>query len=78
MMAGAPVDVLRAEDIGKSYAGVQVLRGVGFALREGEIHGLVGENGAGKSTFIKILSGAREPSFQLQHRFPSAPCTTRQ
>lgn len=53
----APV-VLRAESIRKSYGHVQALKGVDFTARRGEVHALVGDNGAGKSTFIKILSGA--------------------
>ncbi|WP_212526080.1 sugar ABC transporter ATP-binding protein [Actibacterium sp. MT2.3-13A] len=48
---------LDAKDIVKSYGGVQALKGVSLALRAGEVHGLVGANGAGKSTFIKILAG---------------------
>lgn len=43
--------------IGKEFNGVWVLKNIDFDLKEGEIHSLVGENGAGKSTFIKILSG---------------------
>ena len=43
--------------ITKSFGGVQALKGVDFALRAGEIHGLVGENGAGKSTMMKIIAG---------------------
>ncbi len=58
-MPDAPL--LRATDIAKSYAGVRALRGVSFELRAGEVHALVGENGAGKSTFIKILTGAVRP-----------------
>jgi len=42
----------------KSFSGVYVLSNVEFDLKAGEVHALVGENGAGKSTFIKILSGA--------------------
>jgi ribose transport system ATP-binding protein len=49
--------VLVAEGLEKSFFGVQVLGGVGLVLRPGEVHGLVGENGAGKSTFMKILAG---------------------
>src|SRR5438034_1921624 len=49
--------VLRAENIVKKFPGVVALRNVSFDLRAGEIHGLCGENGAGKSTFIKLLSG---------------------
>jgi ribose transport system ATP-binding protein len=52
--------VLVAEGLEKSFFGVTVLRGVGLALRPGEVHGLVGENGAGKSTFMKILAGVYE------------------
>ncbi|WP_084003243.1 sugar ABC transporter ATP-binding protein [Agromyces aureus] len=58
VVAGQPV--LVAEGLEKSFFGVQVLRGVGFTLRAGEVHGLVGENGAGKSTFMKILAGVYE------------------
>src|SRR5438876_1962993 len=49
--------VLQAENITKKFPGVIALKDVGFDLRAGEIHGLCGENGAGKSTFIKLLSG---------------------
>ncbi|WP_198412606.1 sugar ABC transporter ATP-binding protein [Nocardioides mangrovicus] len=41
----------------KSYGGVAALREGRITLREGEIHALVGENGAGKSTFVKVLCG---------------------
>lgn len=54
--------ILRSEGIGKDFNGVWVLRDVDFDLRRGEIHSLVGENGAGKSTFIKIISGIHYPS----------------
>ena len=48
--------------IGKEFNGVWVLSDVDFDLREGEIHSLIGENGAGKSTFIKMISGVYEQS----------------
>jgi len=54
--------VFKATGIGKEFNGVWVLSGVDFDLRAGEIHALVGENGAGKSTFIKMISGIYEPS----------------
>ncbi len=48
---------LRMSGIAKAFPGVQALDDAGLEVREGEIHGLVGENGAGKSTIIKILAG---------------------
>ncbi len=53
---------LRFENISKHFPGVKALDGVSFDVREGSVHGLVGENGAGKSTLLKILSGAHPPS----------------
>ena len=49
--------LLEARKLDKSFNGVYALKGLDLSLKEGEIHGLVGENGAGKSTFIKILGG---------------------
>jgi ABC-type sugar transport system ATPase subunit len=49
--------ILRAEHITKSFFGNTVLDDVDFDLYEGEVHTILGENGAGKSTFLKILSG---------------------
>src|SRR5919112_3801206 len=53
--------LLRATDITKSYAGVQALKSASLEVRAGEVHALVGENGAGKSALIKIITGAVEP-----------------
>ncbi|PXV95492.1 monosaccharide ABC transporter ATP-binding protein (CUT2 family) [Lachnotalea glycerini] len=50
--------ILQMEGISKSFFGVQVLKNAQLEVRKGEVHVLLGENGAGKSTMIKILSGA--------------------
>jgi simple sugar transport system ATP-binding protein len=50
-------EILRVENVGKSYGPVVALRDVNLSVREGETLGLIGDNGAGKSTLIKILSG---------------------
>ena len=50
--------VLRLTNISKRYSGTYALDGVDFDVRPGEIHALLGENGAGKSTMVKIVSGA--------------------
>ena len=52
---------LKLKGIKKSFGGVHALRGVDLEIREGEIHCLAGENGCGKSTLIKAISGVHEP-----------------
>lgn len=49
--------LVRIEGIEKSFPGVHALSNAQFELRPGEVHVLVGENGAGKSTMMKILAG---------------------
>jgi len=56
------VKVLEAKNITKIFPGIQALTDFNFDLYKGEVHCLIGENGAGKSTFIKILSGAFGPN----------------
>ncbi|MCD6254072.1 MAG: sugar ABC transporter ATP-binding protein [Thermotogae bacterium] len=56
-----PKPLVVAENISKSFPGVQALKKVNFSCSEGTIHGLVGENGAGKSTLIKVISGLYRP-----------------
>lgn len=55
-------DVLRVENLGKSYAGVTVLSGVTLDIVAGEIHAVIGENGAGKSTLMKLMAGYVPPT----------------
>ncbi len=53
--------LLLATDLAKSFAGVPVLAGVSIALEPGEKVGLVGRNGAGKTTVLRILAGLESP-----------------
>ena len=48
-------------NIRKNFAAVQALKGVDLVLHHGEVLGLVGDNAAGKSTLMKVLSGAYVP-----------------
>lgn len=52
---------LKLEGIKKSFGGVHALKGVDLEIRKGEVHCLAGENGCGKSTLIKAISGVHEP-----------------
>ena len=52
---------LEVEGIHKRFGGVHALRGIRFSIRRGEVYHLLGENGCGKSTLIKIISGAQPP-----------------
>lgn len=53
--------LLQMKGITKVFPGIRALDDVQFDLKAGEIHAIVGENGAGKSTFIKVLDGVHQP-----------------
>ncbi len=55
-------EILRMENITKTFPGVRALKSVNFKLNSGEVHALVGENGAGKSTLMKCLIGIQPPT----------------
>ncbi|MFG6583481.1 sugar ABC transporter ATP-binding protein [Sulfitobacter sp. 1A12779] len=59
-MSASPVLALR--DVSKSFGSIEVLHGVTLALEPGTVHALIGENGAGKSTTMKIMAGYQLPS----------------
>lgn len=52
--------ILELNGITKIFPGVKALNNVHFQLKKGEVHALMGENGAGKSTFIKVITGVHK------------------
>jgi rhamnose transport system ATP-binding protein len=60
-MSPPPPPVLELRGVTKRFAGVQALQDVDLDLAAGEVHALVGENGAGKSMLVKILAGVHQP-----------------
>ncbi|KAA1378363.1 ATP-binding cassette domain-containing protein [Aeromicrobium fastidiosum] len=60
--AAAGTAVIEVRDIGKRYGNIIALSDVSTSVRAGEVTCVLGDNGAGKSTFIKILAGAHEHS----------------
>ena len=56
-MTATAVEVI---DLRKSYGSVQAVRGISFAVAEGEVFALLGPNGAGKTTTVEILEGFRK------------------
>src|SRR4030042_235366 len=55
-------NLIKLENVSKNFGMVQALENVNFEICPGEIVGLVGDNGAGKSTFIKLIAGIFPPS----------------
>nr|MBA2755751.1 ATP-binding cassette domain-containing protein [Chloroflexia bacterium] len=53
--------LLSATGVTKRFGGVVALRDAAFSCEAGEIHALLGENGAGKSTMVKVLCGVQPP-----------------
>lgn len=54
-------EVLRVQNLSKSFGNVRALRSASFSVNEGEVVALLGDNGAGKSTLIKCISGVHPP-----------------
>lgn len=60
-MSDSDTPALRLRNVSKTFGGVRALQSVDFELRRGEVHCLAGENGCGKSTLIKIVTGVYTP-----------------
>ena len=56
------MSMLKVDNLSVHYGMIQAVRDVSFEVNEGEVVSLIGANGAGKSTFLKILSGQLEPT----------------
>lgn len=54
--------LLQTKALTKSFGGMKACDGIDLSIEQGEIHALLGENGAGKSTFVKMLFGSLEPT----------------
>ena len=54
--------LLELEDVRIRYGGIEAVKGISFAVAEGELVTLIGGNGAGKTTTLKTISGAKRPS----------------
>ena len=55
--------LLDVRNLSATVAGVQILKGIDFTVRAGEVHAIMGPNGSGKSTFSKVLAG--HPSYEV-------------
>jgi ABC-type sugar transport system ATPase subunit len=60
--AAGPEPILSLRQVRKSYGAVEALRGVDLDVRQGEVLAICGDNGAGKSSLIRVVSGAQAPS----------------
>src|SRR5579883_2903331 len=54
--------VLEARELAKRYGAVMAVRDISFAIRPGEILGVLGPNGSGKSTIVKMVTGLLDPT----------------
>src|ERR1700730_17846138 len=64
---GSHAPTLAVQGLSKSYVGVKALTNMTLTFAAGEAHAIAGQNGAGKSTFIRMLSGAEQPDSGTIH-----------
>jgi len=74
-MAGTP-PLLSLSNINIAFGGVQALKAVDFSVNSGEIHCLAGENGCGKSTLIKVITGVYRPASNARIEFEGQSIAT--
>ena len=58
-------EIIRLDRVTKRFGGITAVNDVSFGIRRGEIHAVVGENGAGKSTIMKMLAGVYQPGQRI-------------
>src|ERR1700680_2327708 len=61
-LAGTPEPAIRVENLWKRYGTIEAVRGITLDVRQGEIFGLIGPDGAGKTSTFQILAGVMEPT----------------
>jgi branched-chain amino acid transport system ATP-binding protein len=56
------MEILKIEKVGINFGGLVALKGINFFVKEGEIVGLIGPNGSGKTTFFNLITGIYQPT----------------
>ncbi len=69
------IPLLSLKNIKVTFGGVRALKGVSFEVNPGEVHCLAGENGCGKSTLIKVITGVYKPQDGAEFFFDGQPVT---
>jgi simple sugar transport system ATP-binding protein len=62
MKGGRYVTLLDVRDVSKSFGAIRAVNGISFSVGAGEVVGLMGDNGAGKSTMVKLIAGNFPPT----------------
>jgi branched-chain amino acid transport system ATP-binding protein len=56
------VEILKIEKLGINFGGLEAVKDIDFFVKEGEIVGLIGPNGSGKTTFFNLITGIYQPT----------------